>query len=149
MTMDDANMLLALAKANYSYAFKGMSQAEKVMLVKSWAFALQDIPADIVMLAFMQLLTTSKWLPTVADIRAKVKDLYMDVKCSRTKNDSPYVQAAKKYIDEHTWQYRGDGKTCELSLDDILSGAHMVPLGTGNMGFLGAPGDDEGEVVIP
>ena len=67
MTADDANKLLALAKANYSYAFKTMTKQEKIMLVQSWAFALQDIPADIVMLAFMQLLTTSKWLPTVAE----------------------------------------------------------------------------------
>lgn len=69
MTTEDANKLLALAKANYSYAFKTMTNQEKVMLVQSWAFSLQDIPTEIVMLAFMQLLSTSKWLPTVAEIR--------------------------------------------------------------------------------
>ena len=76
MTTEDANKLLALAKANYSYAFKTMTNQEKLMLVQSWAFALQDIPTDIVMLAFMQLLSTSKWLPTVAEIREQAGNLH-------------------------------------------------------------------------
>lgn len=76
MTTEDANKLLALAKANYSYAFKTMTNQEKIMLVQSWAFALQDIPTDIVMLAFMQLLSTSKWLPTVAEIREQAGNLH-------------------------------------------------------------------------
>ena len=78
MTIQDANKLLALAKANYSYAFKTMSKQEKLMLVQSWAFALQDIPADIVMLAFMKLLSVSKWLPTVAEIREQVQRIYYE-----------------------------------------------------------------------
>lgn len=137
MTPEDANKLLALAKANYSYAFKTMTKQEKIMLVQSWAFALQDIPADIVMLAFMQLLTTSKWLPTVAEIREKVKSLYYETAYSGTSlfPDAPEVQRAKNYIATHASRLRGDGNSHELSLDCILQGPYMASLGSGKMGF--------------
>lgn len=137
MTADDANKLLALAKANYSYAFKTMSKQEKVLLVQSWAFALQDIPADIVMLAFMQLLTTSKWLPTVAEIREKVKDMYYQ---SAYQNDlfpeAESVRRAKKYIADHTGNMRGDGDA-GISLNAILNGPYMAALGSGEMRLFG------------
>ena len=76
VTIEDANQLLGIAEANFNYAFKNMSHDQKVTLVKTWAFGLQDIPADIVMLAFMQLTTTSKWLPNVAEIREQVRELH-------------------------------------------------------------------------
>lgn len=136
MTTDDANKLLALAKANYSYAFKTMTKQEKLMLVQSWAFALQDIPADIVMLAFMQLLTTSKWLPTVAEIREKVKGMYYKTAYRNDLfPDAPRVKQAKDYIAAHASRLCGDDNSHELSLDCILQGPYMPSLGSGQMGF--------------
>lgn len=147
MTPDDANKLLALAKANYSYAFKSMTKQEKIMLVQSWAFALQDIPADIVMLAFMQLLTTSKWLPTVAEIREKVKALYYEASYRDDLfPDTPEVRRAKEYIATHTSSLRGDGNSHKLSLDRILQGPYMARLGSGEMGFAAI---EDGRTMYP
>lgn len=138
MTISDANKLLALAKANYSYAFKTMSKQEKVMLVQSWAFALQDIPADIVMLAFMQLLSISKWLPTVAEIREQVQSLYYEANSTTyfdtMKPKNPRIEAAREYIASKTGTIRGDSKP-KLSLDAILEGSYGLALGSGQMGF--------------
>lgn len=148
MTPSDANKLLALAKANYSYAFKTMTKQEMVMLVQSWAFALQDIPADIVMLAFMQLLTVSKWLPTVAEIREKVQKLYYEASYTpepldglESKTERQREQA-KVYITNHTWQLRGDHAP-ELSLDAILSGPYSPAIGSGQMGFTAINGHQD------
>ena len=76
MTTQDVNQLLAIMKANYSYAFKAMSQDEKYMLLCTWTVTLHDIPSDIVMLAVMQLVSQSKWLPTVAEIREKCREIH-------------------------------------------------------------------------
>ena len=76
MTQQEVNKLLALMKANYSYAFKTMSQQDKYLLLNTWTFALQDLNADVVMIAVMQLISVSKWLPTVAEIREKCQSLY-------------------------------------------------------------------------
>ena len=62
MTIQAVNQLLAIMKANYSYAFKAMSPDERYMLLGTWAVTLQDLPADVVMLAVMQLVSQSKWI---------------------------------------------------------------------------------------
>ena len=76
MTTQDVNQLLAIMKANYNFAFKNMSQEEKYMLLCTWTVTLQDLPADIVMLAVMQLVSQSKWMPTVAEIREKCREIH-------------------------------------------------------------------------
>ena len=73
MTKQEVNKLLALMKANYSYAFKTMSQQDKYLLLNTWTFTLQDLNADVVMIAVMQLISVSKWLPTVAEIRRSAR----------------------------------------------------------------------------
>ena len=136
MTIQDANKLLAIAKANYSYAFKSMTKQEKIMLVHSWAFALQDIPADVVLIAFMQLLTTSKWLPTVAEIRERVAGLNTEAAYSLASlmdgHEPKRIKAARDYIAQMTCDMRGDGPPM-LSLDTILEGPYIPTLGSGTM----------------
>ena len=151
MTKEDANYLLALAQANFGYAFKDMTQSQKVMMVSSWAFGLQDIPADIVMLAFMQLVTTSKWVPTVAEIREQVRHIAWQAKegleygkgieyLSRTRlGKEVHIHdgggdAIRRYIVENTKHLLGpDGPG--LQLDTIIRGRNMTALGSGQMGF--------------
>lgn len=148
MTIQDANKLLAIAKANYSYAFKNMTKQEKIMLVQSWAFALQDIPADIVLIAFMQLLTVSKWLPTVAEIRERVKLLNYEAIEPRmyfgydASKEPQRVRAARDYIERVTGDMRGDAPPM-LSLNTILDGPYMPTLGRGEMDFQSIEGQYE------
>ena len=123
MTPDDANKLLALAKANYSYAFKTMTKQEKIMLVQSWAFALQDIPADIVMLAFMQLLSTSKWLPTAEAAQSGIDNLSIggtnlvlnsDASLSSGESKSKIFKLVSQ---EDLTKYRGQRATLSIQVD--------------------------------
>ena len=150
MNVEEANQLLALVKANYNYAFKNMGKQEKVMLVKSWAFVLQDIPADIVALAFMQLVSTHKWLPTPAEIRDQVRELYysaayQDV-CGGSVIVDEQAERARRYIVDQTSHLRGDHAT-QLSLDTILHRGYGKSLGTGKMEFWGTAG--AGRVPLP
>lgn len=151
MTKDDANYLLGLAQANFGYAFKDMTASQKVLMVDSWAFGLQDIPADIVMLAFMQLVTKSKWVPTVAEIREQVKDIGMEARSGLDYGKGiEYLarvrlgkevhihnadgDAIRRYIVENTAHLMGqDGPG--LQLDTIIRGRNMTSIGSGQMGF--------------
>ncbi|MBE5791646.1 MAG: hypothetical protein E7322_05745 [Clostridiales bacterium] len=78
MTQQEVNQLLLLMKANYAYAFKGMSQEEKYLLLNTWTLTLEDIDANIVMIAVMKLISKSKWMPTVAEIREACSNIYYD-----------------------------------------------------------------------
>lgn len=161
MTINDANYLLGIAEANFSYAFKNMDHDQKVTLVKTWAFGLQDVPADIVMLAFMQLTTTSKWLPTVAEIREQISVLHSQAKekldldenmrqiCKALgqtpeKSRDRRGDALRQYIvdkTEHLSGRQGPG----LRLDTILSlsDGYMTAIGSGQMGFAEVSGKSQ------
>jgi hypothetical protein len=152
MTKQEVNKLLALMKANYSYAFKNMSQQDKHLLLNTWAFTLQDLNADVVMIAAMQLISTSKWLPTVADIREKCKELHYSASFGRedamqwaideglaTQEQITAFQRreqTRQYIANATNHLRGDtDKSAELTLDNILGNPAFRGLGAGQSGF--------------
>lgn len=143
MTLEEANKLLGIAKANYSSAFRSMTQQDKVMLVHSWAFALQDIPGNIVLVAFMQLLTVSKWLPTVAEIRERARGLHYETMELGARSpvfreemglskEPENVIAARQYINENTRHLAGK-KEPMLPIDTILNGPISGVLGSESM----------------
>lgn len=82
MNRQETNRLLAILKANYSYAFKALSTQEKRILVESWTYALRELDAEIVMMAVMRLLKVSRWMPTVAEIREEVQRIGADAEAS-------------------------------------------------------------------
>lgn len=134
MTKPEVNKLLALMKANYSYAFKSMSKQEKILLLNTWTFTLQDIDAGVVMIAVMQLISTSKWLPTVAEIREKCKDLYYEARskeCDAFFGELPEGEkAAYKTIADRTSHLRGD-RPAGLTLGAMMRNPRMAGIATG------------------
>lgn len=134
MTKPEVNKLLALMKANYSYAFKSMSEQEKILLLNTWTFTLQDLDASVVMIAVMQLISTSKWLPTVAEIREKCKGLYYEacaMDCDVFFDEMPDgKRAAYKAIADKTSHLRGDCPA-ELTLGAMMNSPRMAGIATG------------------
>ncbi len=151
MTTQDVNQILAIMKANYNYAFKNMSQEEKYMLLCTWTVTLQDLPADIVMLAVMQLVSQSKWLPTVAEIREKCREIHnaaatpdttFDMMLANGMQFTPEQQrehdrreAKRKYIAEATKHLRNEDNGA-LTLDSLLVNPAFQGIGTGRPSFL-------------
>lgn len=150
VTKQEVNKLLALMKANYSYAFKTMSQQDKYLLLNTWTFTLQDLNADVVMIAAMQLISVSKWLPTVAEIREQCRELHYSAAYG---NDSvtewlieegklPQAEVeaynrkrqAQRYIANATEHLRGD-KPATLKLDSILRNPAFTGIGAGKSSF--------------
>lgn len=78
MTKSEANMLLSIAKATYPNAYKAMNAQEKKLLTQTWAVTLADIPVEIVLLAFFQHVSKSKWPPTPAEIRDQASQLHSE-----------------------------------------------------------------------
>ena len=135
MTKQEVNKLLALMRANYGSAFKGMSQPDKYLLLNTWTFTLQDLDANIVMIAAMELISTSKWLPTVAEIREQCKKLHYEAvgaMCDYHYDALPeWKKKAYCSIAEKTNRLRGDG-TAEMTLDVMLDDPELAALATGH-----------------
>ena len=164
MTAAEVNKLLALAKANYSYAFKTMSNQEKVLLVQSWTFALQDIPTDVVMMAFMQLLSKCKWLPTVAEIRQQAAKLHREAErvlydirnaeevdkmmggSGKSTPEMAAKRAAAKNILSKTWNLADDedsGLTLQNVLDSAIQRGNLTSGGDVLQGLIPDGGENE------
>lgn len=151
MTTQDVNQVLAIMKDNYNYAFKNMSQEEKYMLLCTWTVTLQDLPADIVMLAVMQLVSQSKWLPTVAEIREKCREIHyaaampdtaFDMMVANGMHVTPEQQrehdrreAKRKYIAEATKHLCNEDNGA-LTLERLLVNPAFEGIGTGSPSFL-------------
>ena len=151
MTIQDVNQLLAIMKANYSYAFKAMSPDERYMLLGTWTVTLQDLPADVVILAVMQLVSQSKWMPTVAEIREKCREIHyaaampdttFDLMLAHGMQFTPEQQrehdrreAKRKYIAEATKHLRNEDNGA-LTLDSLLVNPAFEGIGTGRPSFM-------------
>lgn len=101
-------------------------------MVKTWAFVLQDIPADICTLAFMQVMAVSKWLPTPAEIREQCKRMYVEASTYHfTHPNLPKDEQGdrvRQYICDSTQHLSGPGAP-ELSLDTIMRRGYGKDLG--------------------
>ena len=135
MTKQEVNKLLALMRANYSRAFKGMSQQDRILMLNTWTFTLQDLDANVVMIAAMQLISSSKWLPTVAEIREKCQRLYYESAfancCFPYDGISTGKTEAMQTIAFRTNHLRGE-KSAEISLDALLSNPQFAAMTSGN-----------------
>jgi len=152
MTRSEVNKLLGLMKANYPHAFRQMSQQEKYMLLNTWTLTLSELNGDIVLLAVMQLISTSKWMPTVAEIREQCRKMHGEAavvlqsqqmlmqyearhsvapESTKIRQDTcrryGYIQQAT----EHTYR----GGEAGISLTALMDNPAFRQLGSGQCGF--------------
>lgn len=75
MTKKEAAQVLAILKAAYPNSYKGMTQEEAVGTVSVWALQFADMPVDIVLLAIHKAISSSRFPPSVAEVKEKIKSL--------------------------------------------------------------------------
>lgn len=67
--------MLAIMKANYSYAYKDLDETGTKTLVNTWFLLLNKYPKEIVQASFYKSLETCKMPPTIADIIEKINEM--------------------------------------------------------------------------
>lgn len=132
MTKAEVNQLMAIIKVNWPTAFKGLTNNEKKLAFASWFLALKDLPVEATSIAIVKLVATSKWPPTVAEIREKVQSLYYEA--SYLGRDlvfgeelDPAILAAADRISLQTCSIRGD-RISEPRIADLLSSGNSMTL---------------------
>ena len=68
-TTDEILMIFQMLQANYHYALKDMTAAQVSDLQVLWCELLRDIDGELLRAAALQHVATSKWFPTVAELR--------------------------------------------------------------------------------
>lgn len=84
MTKKEAVQILAILKAAYPASYNGMTKEEASGTVTVWSMQFAEMPVDIVMMAIHKLISTSKFPPTVAEVKTKIRDIHWEAYTAMT-----------------------------------------------------------------
>lgn len=132
MTKKEALQVLAILKAAYPASYNGTKE-EAAGTVSVWCMQFADVPADIVLMAIHKLISTSKFPPTVAEVKSKISALHWEAYSAlsdgmRYKRISEEEKAQYQRIYDLTEGYSGNR---EPTLPEMIGGGRML-LGKGD-----------------
>ena len=136
MNRKEAAQLLAILKAAYPNNYKGMSTEEAQGTISVWTMQFTDVPADIVLMALNKAIATSKYPPSIAEIKDKMKSIYWEAydKLNPWCDDVPLSKEEEKMYDrifKVTERYKNE-KGIEPSVSQMLGGASFMQLTEGD-----------------
>ena len=136
MNKKEAVQILAILKAAYPSSYNGMTKEEATGTVSVWAMQFEDMPVGIVMMAIHKLISSSKFPPSVAEVKEKIKSIHWEAYDAITvKKDYLPEETLRKcqMIYDATQDYRfGNGHEPKVSY--MLSGESKLLLGGNNNG---------------
>lgn len=132
MTKKEALQVLAILKAAYPASYNGTKE-EAAGTVSVWCMQFADVPADIVLMAIHKLISTSKFPPTVAEVKSKISALHWEAYSAlsdgmRYNRISEEEKAKYQRIYDLTEGYSGNR---EPTLPEMIGGGRML-LGKGD-----------------
>lgn len=125
MTKKDALKILAILKAAYPHSFNGMSEKEALGTASVWCTQFADMSANIVLMAVNKAISTSKYPPSIAEVKDKVASIYWEAyEAIILHNQTPYLsdEAFNTYkrICEETRDYKCSKKMMEPHIHQML-----------------------------
>lgn len=127
MTKKEALQVLAILKAAYPASYNGTKE-EAAGTVSVWCMQFADMPADIVLMAIHKLISTSKFPPTVAEVKSKIHGLHWEAWSALSHKKIGAEQKAQyQRIYDLTEGYSGDR---EPTVAEMIGGGRML-LGKG------------------
>lgn len=78
MDRTEAAQVLAMLKAAYPNFYKGMGADEAQGTISVWSIQFADTAAEIVLMALNKVIATSKFPPTIAEIKEKISSLHWE-----------------------------------------------------------------------
>ncbi len=130
MTKKEAVQILAILKAAYPASYNNMTKEEASGTVAVWTMQFADMPVDIVMMAIHKLISTSKFPPTVAEVKRKIETIHWEAyETLENHNRMPFLsdeaKAQYKRIYDLTTDYKM-GKWYEPNIRQMLPGTQYL-----------------------
>lgn len=127
MNLKETAQVLAVLKANHPASYRNMTPAEAESTVKAWARQFATYPYSVVMIAVDKLGSTNTFAPSVAEIKEKIRSLYLEAWQMIDQHNKGFQRlnekqlAIAKEIMDFTSPMRCS-QTLEPSLCDLLGG---------------------------
>lgn len=138
MTKKEALQILAILKAAYPSSYNGMTKEEATGTVAVWCMQFEDLPAEVVMMAIHKLISTSKFPPSISEVKSKIQSIHWEAYEAITDHSRmPFLseEAKKQYerIYNATKEYK-HAKNVEPRIDRMMIGANGQQLRIENGG---------------
>lgn len=95
MTRQETMMILKMLKLSYRVSFIKVSPQDMEVMLNLWTSQLKDESAEDVNRAVQEHINTSKYMPTVADIKERIKN-YRSVNAIEYDGDQDEIKALQK-----------------------------------------------------
>lgn len=125
MTRDETIKVLALLKAAYPNAYKGMTKEEAMGTISIWTMQFESVPVDIMLMAINRLISTKPFPPAISEVKLELHSLHWDA-FSEFHQDcnclTPEQEAKYRRIYNDTEKYKYSRKL-EPSISEIVLGS--------------------------
>lgn len=78
MTKEETLELMAILKAAYPNSYNGMTKQEAIGVVTVWHLHFAGVPADIVFMALQKAISSSKFPPSINEVKEKLQNVYWE-----------------------------------------------------------------------
>lgn len=78
MNREETIKVLSILKVAYPNFYKGLSKEEASAVISLWQMQFAKMPGDVVCIAVNKLIATNKFPPAIAEVKAKLKDMYSE-----------------------------------------------------------------------
>ena len=100
MDRTEAAQVLSILKAAYPNYYKGMGAEEAQGTISVWSLQFADTSAEIVLMALNKSIATSKFPPTIAEIKEKISALHWEA------YDKLYMNFASQLTEDEAKVYQ-------------------------------------------
>lgn len=125
MTRDETTKVLALLKAAYPNAYKGMTKEEAMGTISIWTMQFESVPVDIMLMAINRIISTKPFPPAISEVKLELHSLHWDAfgefhqDCNCL---TPEQKAKYRRIYKETEKYKYSRKL-EPSISEIVLGS--------------------------
>lgn len=95
MTEKETMELMAILKAAYPNSYNGMTEQEAMGVVTVWHLHFAEVPADIVFMALQKAISSSKFPPTISEVKNKLEAVYWEA--AEAMNETLYPPTPAQY----------------------------------------------------
>ena len=96
MTKEETIELMAILKAAYPNSYNGMTKQEAIGVVAVWHLHFAEVPADIVFMALQKAISSSKFPPTISEVKTKLEVVYWEAQEALSDYINPPALAEQK-----------------------------------------------------
>ena len=106
MTPEESAQILAVLTAAYPNAYKNLSSEEAATVAMVWASQFANDPVDIVFMALQKAISTSKYPPTIYEVKENMGALYYEAYEELRRHNTGEAPEEYRRIFELTSKYR-------------------------------------------